>query len=117
MAQTLQGVTTLMHFTNSSPDVKPCFGGEPCFGVPTEFFCSSYIFEGCWSRIRMMPPWHPWVFWVICKLGPPLPKFHFLALAHLNYEIKRRKWHLHLGFQGSCFRLSRYQNDQQFAYA
>jgi len=95
-----------------SLDVKPCFLGEPCIGVPTKFFCSSDIFEGCWSRIRMMPPWHPWAFWIICKLRRPLPKFHFLAIATYRHEIKAWKWCLHLGFQGLRSWLDHCRNGQ-----
>jgi len=66
----------LVNHTATSSKTLFC-GGEPYVGVPTKFFCSSYIFEGCWSRIRMMSPCHPLAFWVIWKLRRPLPKFHF----------------------------------------
>jgi len=36
----------------------------------------------------------------------------FLVLAHLKYEIKRRKWCQHLGFQGRCYWLCYCQNWQ-----
>ena len=39
--------TILIDTVCYSLDVKPCFLGEPCIGVPTKFFCSSYISEGC----------------------------------------------------------------------
>jgi len=60
-----------------------------------------------------MPPWHPWAFWVICKLGRPLPKFHFFGPSSLEIWDKRMKvWCLHLGFQGIWFWLGHCQNDQ-----
>ena len=58
---------------------------------------------------------HPWPFWVISKLWPPLSKFHLfhlLALAHLKYKKKGRKRCIHLGYQGFWFRLGHCQNDQ-----
>jgi len=47
--------------------VKHCFLGERGFSIPPKFFCSSYICGRCWSR--MMPSWHPWGNWVICKIA------------------------------------------------
>ena len=52
---------------------RNCGAGRPHVGLcpahlVTKFFYSSYITEGCYSGIRMMPPWQPWPFWVTCKL-------------------------------------------------
>jgi len=75
------GVVKIDRIRNAhSPVVKCCFLGERGFGVHTKFFCSSYIYGKCWSRIRMMPSWHLWGNWVICKLRRPLPKFHFWVI-------------------------------------
>ena len=87
--------------------------GERGFGVPTKFFCSSYIYGRCWSRIRMMPSWHPWGNWVICKLGWPLPKFHFWVITLLLYKINERLWCLHLGFHGQWIWLDHCREDPE----
>ena len=89
------------------------FLGERGFGVPTKFFCSSYIYGRCWLRIRMMPSWHPWGNWVICKLGRPLLKFHFWVITRLLYKIKERLWCLHLGFHGQWFWLDHCREDPE----
>ena len=81
------------------------------FWSPHEVFCSSNIYGRCWSRIRMMPSWHPWENWVICKLGWPLPKFHFWVITRLLYMINERLWCLHVGFHGQWFWLDRCRED------
>jgi len=95
---------------NTCSVVKCCFRWT-WFWSPHEVFCSYYIYGRCWSRIRMMPSWHPWGNWVICKLGRPLPKFHFWVITRVLYKINERLWCLHLGFRGQWFWLDHCRED------
>jgi len=85
------------------------FLGERGVGVPTKFFCSSYIYGRCWSRILMMPSWHPWGNWVICKLKWPLTKFYFWVITRLLYKINEILWCLQ--YDGQWFWLDHCRED------
>ena len=75
--------------------------GEPCFGVPTQFFGHSCFSEGRWSSIWMMPPLS---ILSNMQIRRPLPKFHFLARpSSLKVWDKRIKSVSTPRFSGSLF--------------
>ena len=90
------GVMKIDRIRNAhSPVVKCCFLGERGFGVHTKFFCSSYIYGRCWSRIQMMPSWHLWK----------------LSNMQITAAITERLWCIHLGFHGHWFWLDYCRED------
>jgi len=77
---------------------------EPCFGVPTQFYHSQFLYL---SRVLIKKlndaTLAPWAFWVICRLRPPLPKFHFWPYSSLKVWDRTMQVVSHLGFQGLWF--------------
>ena len=92
-----------VHFRMS--DVFKRFLGhlEPLNQLPMCLFISFATQGIWWNGFQLVSVMLNTRWGLICKLRRPLPKFHFLAIAHNKYEIKGSNRCLHLGFQGLLF--------------
>ena len=77
-----------------------CYCTQKCTSCVFLCFATKGIWWNGFQVISVMlnTRWRP-----ICKLRRPLPKLHFLVIAHYKYEIKGWKWCLYRGFQGLWF--------------
>ena len=78
-------------------------------------FVSIPRFSGVLNHIKPKPKWSDHC--IICKLGPPLLKFYYLAITCLFEMISKWFLCLPLGLQGLWIRLGQSRNDLIIAYS